>query len=150
MCNTHTPGHPSAADEAWYWPKRVLCIGCTYHSVCAVFLIRPCVSPPPPPHTHTHTHAFPSWCGLDTTYMHVQSASKNPPIPNSIPLSPVCNENLPPKQSLPFPRAVSFRVAPPLSLSLSLSLCLCTQFHCHSVLFVLIILKTTFKEMAST
>ena len=26
-CDTHTPGHPSAADEAWYWPKCVLCIG---------------------------------------------------------------------------------------------------------------------------
>ena len=23
-CNTPTPGHPSAADEAWYWQKRVL------------------------------------------------------------------------------------------------------------------------------
>jgi len=27
MCNTHTSGHPSAADEAWYWLKRVLHIG---------------------------------------------------------------------------------------------------------------------------
>ena len=26
-CNTHTPSHPSAADEAWYWPKCVLHIG---------------------------------------------------------------------------------------------------------------------------
>ena len=26
-CNTPTPGYPSAADEAWYWQKRVLCIG---------------------------------------------------------------------------------------------------------------------------
>ena len=26
-CNTHTPSHPSAADEAWHWPKRVLRIG---------------------------------------------------------------------------------------------------------------------------
>ena len=25
--NTHTPGHPSTADEAWYWPKYILCIG---------------------------------------------------------------------------------------------------------------------------
>ena len=25
-CNAHTPGQPSTADEAWYWPKRVLCI----------------------------------------------------------------------------------------------------------------------------
>ena len=27
QCNTHTPGHPSTADEAWYWPKCVLHIG---------------------------------------------------------------------------------------------------------------------------
>ena len=26
-CNTHTPGHPSAADEAWCRPNYVLCIG---------------------------------------------------------------------------------------------------------------------------
>ena len=26
-CNTPTPGHPSAADDAWYWQKRVLRIG---------------------------------------------------------------------------------------------------------------------------
>ena len=26
-CNAHTPSHPSTADEAWYWPKCVLCIG---------------------------------------------------------------------------------------------------------------------------
>ena len=26
-CDAHTPGSPSAADEAWYWPKRVLRIG---------------------------------------------------------------------------------------------------------------------------
>ena len=26
-CDTHTPGHPSVADEVWYWLKHVLCIG---------------------------------------------------------------------------------------------------------------------------
>ena len=26
-CDTHTPSHPSTADEAWYWPKCILCIG---------------------------------------------------------------------------------------------------------------------------
>ena len=26
-CNAHTPGHPSAADDAWYWQKCVLHIG---------------------------------------------------------------------------------------------------------------------------
>ena len=26
-CNTPTPGHLSAADDAWYWQKRVLRIG---------------------------------------------------------------------------------------------------------------------------
>ena len=26
-CNTPTPGHPSAADDAWYLQKRVLRIG---------------------------------------------------------------------------------------------------------------------------
>ena len=26
-CNTPTPGHPSAADDPWYWQKCVLCIG---------------------------------------------------------------------------------------------------------------------------
>ena len=26
-CDTHTPGHPSTADEAWYWPKHVMHIG---------------------------------------------------------------------------------------------------------------------------
>ena len=26
-CNTHIPCHPSAADEAWYWLKRVMRIG---------------------------------------------------------------------------------------------------------------------------
>ena len=26
-CNTHAPSHPSTADEAWYWPKRILCSG---------------------------------------------------------------------------------------------------------------------------
>ena len=26
-CDTHAPGHPSAADEAWYWLKCILCIG---------------------------------------------------------------------------------------------------------------------------
>ena len=25
--NTHTPSHPSTADEAWYWPKHILHIG---------------------------------------------------------------------------------------------------------------------------
>ena len=23
MCDTHTPSHPSAADEAWYWPSTL-------------------------------------------------------------------------------------------------------------------------------
>ena len=23
ICNAHTPGHSNAADEAWYWPKRI-------------------------------------------------------------------------------------------------------------------------------
>ena len=27
-CNTHTPSHPSTAEEVWYWLKHVLCIGC--------------------------------------------------------------------------------------------------------------------------
>ena len=27
-CNTHTPDHPNAADEAWYWPKHHLCCMC--------------------------------------------------------------------------------------------------------------------------
>ena len=27
MCDTHTPGHPSTAVEAWYWPVCVLHIG---------------------------------------------------------------------------------------------------------------------------
>ena len=26
-CDTHTPGHPSAADEVWYWLKHILHIG---------------------------------------------------------------------------------------------------------------------------
>ena len=26
-CDTHTPGHSSIADETWYWPKHILCIG---------------------------------------------------------------------------------------------------------------------------
>ena len=27
ICNTPTPGHPSAADDAWYWQKCILRIG---------------------------------------------------------------------------------------------------------------------------
>ena len=26
-CNTPTPGHPSVADDIWYWQKRILHIG---------------------------------------------------------------------------------------------------------------------------
>jgi len=36
-CDTLTPGHPSTADEAWYWPKHVLHIGrLELRAVCSV------------------------------------------------------------------------------------------------------------------
>ena len=60
---THTPGHPSAADEAWHWPKRIslaesaqYCVLGLTQTVCGCSMVRKVHVhiPVPPPVIRTY------------------------------------------------------------------------------------------------
>ena len=38
-CNTPTPGHPSTADDAWYWQKRILHIPFLHLGLCVIYAV---------------------------------------------------------------------------------------------------------------